>query len=538
MIRAGYGRQYGRLNGVDLVLVPLLGTGLIQPVQCFNNLAAGAAGVCGAAAGTPSTAFRIGVNGLTAPIPTPSATLPQPDYPGLNAISAGAGEALDPNFRPNQIDSFDLTIQRQLSKKVTLELGYIGRRITHEYQPINLNAVPYMTTKGGQTFSNAYANVVMQYCGGFAGLAGGGCAKSAGAVTPQPFFEKAMNPAYCAGFANCTDAVVKREGGNFATAQVWSLWSDLDGGAGCTGCPLNSAGLGQGFVFGNTMMNTAGGPLGVQNTSGVAVNASVGYGNYNGAFVSLKMADWKGFTAQSNFTWSKALGTGAVVQASSEYTPDDPFNLAEMYGRQAFDRRYVYNMFIVYQPPFYKGQSGVMGRLLGGWTFGTVFTAGSGAPIELFTSTGDGQEFGAGDNINFFGNENAIPINPITSGHVYSQPDGAFPNIFKAGPAAVNDFRNPILGMDTRDGGYGILNGLMYWNMDLSVKKNIRVAESISLELQGVFANFLNHNQWLDNGGAFGSGLFNPGGWGTLPGSAQQQPGGNRQIEVGLRVRF
>ncbi|MGA8619990.1 MAG: carboxypeptidase-like regulatory domain-containing protein [Candidatus Sulfotelmatobacter sp.] len=538
VIRAGYGRQYGRLNGVDLVLVPLLGTGLIQPVQCFNNLAAGAAGVCGAAAGTPSTAFRIGVNGLTAPIPTPSATLPQPDYPGLNAISAGAGEALDPNFRPNQIDSFDLTIQRQLSKKVTLELGYIGRRITHEYQPINLNAVPYMTTKGGQTFSNAYANVVMQYCGGFAGLAGGGCAKSAGAVTPQPFFEKAMNPAYCAGFANCTDAVVKREGGNFATAQVWSLWSDLDGGAGCTGCPLNSAGLGQGFVFGNTMMNTAGGPLGVQNTSGVAVNTSVGYGNYNGAFVSLKMADWKGFTAQSNFTWSKALGTGAVVQASSEYTPDDPFNLAEMYGRQAFDRRYVYNMFIVYQPPFYKGQSGVMGRLLGGWTFGTVFTAGSGAPIELFTSTGDGQEFGAGDNINFFGNENAIPINPITSGHVYSQPDGAFPNIFKAGPAAVNDFRNPILGMDTRDGGYGILNGLMYWNMDLSVKKNIRVAESISLELQGVFANFLNHNQWLDNGGAFGSGLFNPGGWGTLPGSAQQQPGGNRQIEVGLRVRF
>ena len=34
VFRAGYGRIYGRLNGVDLVLVPLLGTGLIQPVQC------------------------------------------------------------------------------------------------------------------------------------------------------------------------------------------------------------------------------------------------------------------------------------------------------------------------------------------------------------------------------------------------------------------------------------------------------------------------------------------------------------------------
>ena len=549
VIRAGYGRQYGRLNGVDLVLVPLLGTGLIQPVQCFGALnGQSLTGPCaGAGVATPSTAFRIGAagNGLVAPLGTPpSATLVQPDFPGFNAVSAGAGETLDPNFRPNQIDSVDFTIQRQLSRKTTLELGYIYRRITHEYQPINLNAVPYMMTKGGQQFSNAYANVVMQYCAGFAGLAGGKCAANAGAVTPQPFFENAMKgTGYCNGFSSCTAAVVSREGGNLATAQVWSLWSDLDGGAGCSGCAV-VGGIPDGFNFGqHSMMNTtsggfAGPGANVQNTSGVAVNASVGYGNYNGAFVSLKMADWRGFTAQSNFTWSKALGTGAVVQASSAYTPDDPFNLNEMYGRQAFDHKYVYNMFIVYQPPFYKGQNGLMGRLLGGWTLGTVFTAGSGAPVEIYTSTGDGQEFGAGDNINFFGNENAIPINPIQSGHVYSQPNGAFPNIFKAGPAAVNDFRNPILGMDTRDGGYGGLNGLAYWNMDLSVKKNIRVAESVSLELQGVFANFLNHNQWLDPDGIFGSGLFSPGTWGELGGSAQEQPGGNRQIEVGIRVRF
>ena len=41
VLRGGYGRTYGRLNGVDLVLVPLLGTGLIQPVQCFNALSNG-----------------------------------------------------------------------------------------------------------------------------------------------------------------------------------------------------------------------------------------------------------------------------------------------------------------------------------------------------------------------------------------------------------------------------------------------------------------------------------------------------------------
>ena len=38
VIRGGYSILYGRLNGVDLVLVPLLGTGLIQAVQCVSPL--------------------------------------------------------------------------------------------------------------------------------------------------------------------------------------------------------------------------------------------------------------------------------------------------------------------------------------------------------------------------------------------------------------------------------------------------------------------------------------------------------------------
>jgi len=532
VIRGGYGRIFGRLNGVDLVLVPLLGPGLLQPVQCRTGLSNGTCGV--ALSNTASTAFRIGVDGLTAPLQQASATLPQPYFPGVNGISAATASVLDPNFRPNQVDSFDLTIQRQLSRKVTLELGYIGRRITNEYQPINLNAVPYMMTQGGQQFANAYKNVVLQYCGGIAGLAGGGCAKNASAVTTQPFFEAAMKPAYCniGGVAStCTAAVVANEGGNLANAQVWTMWSDLDAA---------------GFNFGTTMMNNANPAFGAgvtpQMTSGPAVNGSYGYGNYNGGFASLKMADWRGLTMQSNFTYSKALGTGAVVQASSSITPDDAFNLRTTYGYQNFNRKFVYNFFFVYQPPFYKGQSGLLGRVLGGWTFSSVFAAGSGTPVEMIGTLGTaGQEYGSGDASSYSSNANVIQIAPIKSGHAYSQP-GNFPNIFAAGPSAISDFRNPILGLDARDGGNGNIIGLPYWNMDFSVRKNIRVAESVSLEVQGVVANIFNHNQWLDPVGIYTTGLFagsGPGGFGTLSGgSAQEEPGGNRQIEVGVRVRF
>jgi hypothetical protein len=525
VVRGGYSRIFGRLNGVDLVLVPLLGTGLIQPVQC----AALANGTCGA--GNPATAFRIGTDGLTAPIPAPSATLPQPDFPGFNAIAAGAGEALDPHFRPNQSDQFDLTVQRQLSSKVMVEVGYIGRRITHEYQPLNLNTVPYMMTLGGQRFDKAYAAVESQYCG----LTTPNCAGNAAAVTPQPFFETALaGTGYCTGFSSCTAAMVSNEAANLASQSVWSLWSNLDNG---------------GFNFPRSMMNTpiAGSALGAQGqlTSGVGINASVGTGNFNALFFTVKMSNWHGFTLQQNFTWGKALGTQAVVQATSQQTVLDPFNLHNGYGLQPFDRKFVYNIFMLYDPPFYKGQHGVVGRILGGWTFAPIFTAASGLPIQVSTQNGDAQAYGEGDGVNFavIPGENAVLMGPhnfgssrhngVTGGTDASGNavgTGGDINMF-ADPVAVwNQFRNPILGLDGQGTGAGPVRGMPFWNMDFQIKKNIHISERFSAEFQSIFTNVLNHDQLADP-------ILNftqPAIFGVL-GSQVNAP---RSIEVGIRFRF
>jgi len=517
VIRGGYGRQYARLNGVTQVLLPLLGLGLIQPVSCNQNLSAAGppnafngSGSCGGT-GTadPTSAFRIGTTasatgGPVAPTPIPTATLPQPDYPGFNNTGAASPAALDPNFRPAAIDAFDFTIQRQLSRKISLEIGYIGRRITHDFEPINLNAVPYMMTQGGQRFDQAYANLQIQYCGGgtIAGLAGGGCALNAGAVTAQPFFETALaGTGYCTGYTNCTQAVVANEGGqygNINTAAVFDLWSDLDAGVGCPagGCTSVNGGTGA-FAFPRSMMNTPI-PSSVsptyggngQYSSGVSVDSSIGYSNYNAGFASVKMSDWRGLTAQSNFTWSKALGTASLYQAVSEFTVDDPYDLGRGYGRQGFDRRINFNAFMVYQPPFFKGQSGPMGRLLGGWTMAAVFTAGTGTPIEVGSLFFNEQEFGSADGIGFANDDTAVPIGhaPPHEKAYYNSPSNALPvNGFKNGTAEVNNWRNPILGIDNKDCGAGCISGLNFWNMDFSIKKSIRVAEGVSVEVQGVF---------------------------------------------------
>jgi len=197
---------------------------------------------------------------------------------------------------------YDLTVQRQINSRMSVEVGYVGRHMTHEFQPLNINAVPYMMTLGGQRFDKAYGQMVWQYCGGNQGMAGGNCAGNLAAVTPQPFFEAALNKAYCAGYASCTQAVAAKEGndgtGNIGVANVWSLWSNLDGGA---------------FNFPRSMMNTPipGSSFGGsgQLTSGVGMNTSFGYGNYNAMFVSYKMSQWHGLTLQSIFPYGKALGT-------------------------------------------------------------------------------------------------------------------------------------------------------------------------------------------------------------------------------------
>jgi hypothetical protein len=535
VIRGGYGRLYGRLNGVDLVLSPLLGIGLIQAVQCRQNFMSGA---CGPGNPTATNAFRIGVDGNSAPLPAATPTLPQPVYPGYNSIAGSASEATDPHFRPNVIDSLDFTVQRQIGQKSLLEVGYIGRIIHHEYQPINLNNVPYMMSQGGQQFQTAYANLEKYLnCTVSAGACGASVPSGAAyaswlaSVPPQGFFESSLSASgYCNGYTSCTAAVLDQELGNLESQAVWSTWSDLDAGN---------------FNFPRTMQNTAipGQAFGAsgQMSSGIAENASVGYGNYNAGFVTFGTRNWHGLTMQHNFTWSKALGTGAVVQASSEYTPNDPYNLGAMYGLQNFQRKLVYNTYLIAGEPWFKSQQGALGRVAGGWTFAPIFTAGSGAPVYCNTNT-DGQAWGGGDANDYYDNEQCVFTTPYNGGHsahfgvtgsggvgddILSTPSV---NLFKNPVSVWNQVRAPILGIDTKNPGQGPITGQTYWNLDAEVKKDFRIVESATFEFTFISTNVLNHRIFNDPYLALNDSTD----WGVI----STQGNTPRKMEFGLRAEF
>jgi len=216
VLRAGYGRLFGRQNGVIQVLTPLLAPGLLQAVSCTGVSRTGAC--LGNNGVDPSTVFRIGPDGFSAPLPAVTPTLGQPYLPGVGG-NAGASDvtALDPKYRPERTDNLTVSLQRQINKTLSMEVGYIGRIIKNELLAINLDSVPYMTTLGGQTFASAYAQTYF--------------AVTSGATpTAQPFFESALGGpggSYCAGYASCTAAVAAKNATAFKNTAVSDLWTAL-----------------------------------------------------------------------------------------------------------------------------------------------------------------------------------------------------------------------------------------------------------------------------------------------------------------------
>jgi len=520
-IRGGYGRIYGRLNGVALVLTPLLGTGLMQPVACIG---ASITGKClGNGGVNPTTAFRIGSDGNAAPLPAVSQNLPQPYLPGVGGNApSGDGAALDPNFRPSRTDNFTFSIQRELSSHTMIEVGYIGRMIRDAYMPINLDSVPYMTTLGGQSFAQAFANLYQQVSGGQT-------------ISAQPFFETALGGAtstFCAGFGSCTNAVATLQKTQITGTRVYDLWA-----------ALNAA---PSWILGRTMPSSN-----PQQLTSLVMESTLGEANYNAAFVSWQARDWHGLSAISNFTWGKALGSADITQSRVVYTPLDAWNLHAMYGPQAFDTKYLYNLTMLYQPRWFQSQRGVTGHLLGGWTFAPIFTAQSGVPLQVSMSQG------AGSNCQSFGEincssgstfENAQLVAPYTGGdsahygvQVTGTTIGANGNISNGGsginmftnPSAVyGEFRRLILGLDTNGSGTGVIRGLPTWNLDMTVSKDIAITGEgrVGATFLFQFTNILNHFQPSNPSLS----LDSPQNFGVINSQANTP----RNLEFGIRLHF
>jgi hypothetical protein len=228
-------------------------------------------------------------------------------------------------------------------------------------------------------------------------------------------------------------------------------------------------------------------------------NANVA--SYNGLIVSLQRRLAAGLTFNLNYTWSHALdesSNGGIANAYYSYNatnisfqePENPYNFRSNYGSADYDVRHYFSANFVLTDMFrHAGFKWGPNPVFGGWTLASNWFLRSGLPFSVVDNQAYGTLFGYNYN-----------------GVIFATPAGSVP---KSCPSAEN---SPcintsqflpgasVTGFPTGFGtmGRNSLYGPHFFNVDISLMKDIRIKERLTFSFGAQAYNAFNHTN-LDN---------------------------------------
>ena len=107
---------------------------------------------------------------------------------------------------------------------------------------------------------------------------------------------------------------------------------------------------------------------------------------YHSLQTSLTRRLSNGLSAGIHYTWSSFIDTASEIfnpSTGEVAVSQDSFNRRAERSRSSYDRPHRITGNFVYELPFYRGQPGFIGRVLGGWQVNSFFTIQSGAPFTI-----------------------------------------------------------------------------------------------------------------------------------------------------------
>ncbi|HEY7404422.1 MAG TPA: TonB-dependent receptor [Candidatus Angelobacter sp.] len=242
--------------------------------------------------------------------------------------------------------------------------------------------------------------------------------------------------------------------------------------------------------------------------------ATVFNSNYN----SLQVALQKKFKGHSMlnvaYTWSKSLTDNQTDRSTA---PQNSYCIACEYGPSQQDRRHIFTANYVYELPFFKSQQGVLGHVAGGWEFSGIVTFQSGVPFTVSSS---------------------LDADPSGQGCLASSPCVVRPDVIadpNSGPKTLTQWFNtaafaavPAGQLRNGDAGRGIVLGPGFSQWDLSLFKNVKIAEKVSSQFRFEAFNAFNHTNYTTLNTTFGSSTF-----GQVTGARDA-----RIVQLGAKISF
>ena len=271
--------------------------------------------------------------------------------------------------------------------------------------------------------------------------------------------------------------------------------------------------------------------------------------NYNALQTSFSVSNWKGFSAQANYTWSHSIDNASDGQdyVANATQPDNSYCTRCERANSNFDNRHRFVVTASYAVPSLSKSHPRLGE---GWQVNTVVTIRSGNPFHLtlfddYNNTGE-----------FFPRPDLI-------GDPYSGTSA--PDRF----INLSAFKVPCTLDPTGDGsaascipgtwhfgslGRNALRGPGYHNVDFSIFKDTRITEKLKIQLRAEVFNIFNHpnfsNPLLPSFAADMTSSIDPvtgRGTGFLPitvtpdvgiGNPFMGGGGPRNIQLAIRLIF
>ena len=245
---------------------------------------------------------------------------------------------------------------------------------------------------------------------------------------------------------------------------------------------------------------------------------------FNSNYNALQISAQRRFTGASQiqlaYTWARNMTDNQTDRSTA---PQNSYNNKGDYGRATLDRRHVLTINYVYELPFYTQQNGFTGKLLGGWQMSGIVAYRTGIPFTPTTSSFDPAGLGFVPALVAGGRPNVLCDPNANAPHTLQQYFNTA--CFQRNPATTTTGVANVIG----NGGRGIINGPPTTRFDFTMSKNIRIGESMQVQLRAEAFNVFNHTNFQ----TFGSTNVTSSLFGTI--SVVRDP---RTIQLGAKFIF
>ncbi len=280
-------------------------------------------------------------------IPTPTA----PTYP-MNTTPSTSVNAFDPNLKLGYVESWNFSMQRQISRNDVLEIRYQGNHEVKGWRQVQLNEINVFENGFLSEFQNAYNNLVIARNGNISntntnnfdnqGLPG---------QVAIPMMHTALFPSGLTN--NSTYATYIRQNRPYALASVIYPNATYMGRLVSAGYPANL------FIVNPSV-----------GSSGSWLVTNWGSSFWDAGVVEYRRRLANGVQIQANYTMSKALANGSTGNSSVYAEPTTFRNLALDKAPWGADIRHAFKTNFIYDLPFGHGKAFLSGNTIEDKVFG------------------------------------------------------------------------------------------------------------------------------------------------------------------------